>query len=56
MQGAKQQLPLGEEKNDSSSDERGFSRMATWNRDSGFKGKRRAIEPKFSFNGTADFC
>lgn len=54
MQGAKQQLPLGEEKNDSSSDGRGFLSMATWNRDSGFKGKRRTIEPNFSFIGTAD--
>ena len=55
MQGAKQQLPLDEEKNDSSSDGRGFSRRATWNRDSGFKGKRRTIEPNFSYISTAAF-
>ena len=55
MQGAKQQLPLDKGKNDSSSDGRGFSRTATWNRDSGFEGKRRVIEPDFSFIGTADF-
>lgn len=55
MQGAKQQLPLDKGKNDSSSDGRGFSRTATWNRDSGFEGKKRTIEPDFSFIGTADF-
>lgn len=29
--------------------------MATWNRDSGFKGKKRTIEPRSSSICTADF-